>query len=134
VFGSDSLWYGAPQWQVEALWRFQIPEAMAQKYGYPRLDESARRKILGLNSARLYRLGSHATASPAGPYRPVPRDFAARVPAELRGTLADAPGSHQGTQTSRHAVSPDRLSRLRSDYRAAGGTPDNLQHGWIARL
>src|SRR6185295_5083439 len=23
VFGSDSLWYGAPQWQIEAFWRFQ---------------------------------------------------------------------------------------------------------------
>ncbi len=25
VFGSDSVWYGSPQWQVDALWRFQIP-------------------------------------------------------------------------------------------------------------
>ena len=25
IFGSDSLWYGTPQWQLEALWRFQIP-------------------------------------------------------------------------------------------------------------
>jgi hypothetical protein len=133
VFGSDSLWYGAPQWQIEALWRFQIPEAMAQKYGYPRLDESARRKILGLNSARLYKLDARATVSPAGLYKPVPRDFDGRVPAELRATLADAPGSHQGRQTSRQAVGPDRFARLRSDYRAAGGLPDNLRRGWIVR-
>ena len=26
VFGSDSVWYGSPQWQLEAFWRFQIPE------------------------------------------------------------------------------------------------------------
>jgi len=25
VFGSDSVWYGSPQWQIEAFWRFQIP-------------------------------------------------------------------------------------------------------------
>jgi predicted TIM-barrel fold metal-dependent hydrolase len=25
VFGSDSPWYGGPQWQIEALWRLQIP-------------------------------------------------------------------------------------------------------------
>jgi hypothetical protein len=63
----------------------------------------------------------------------VPRDFAARVPAELRATLADAPGSHQGTQSSRQMSGPDRLARLRSDYCAAGGLPDNLRRGWVAR-
>ena len=54
VFGSDSVWYGSPQWQIEAFWRFQIPEALREKYGYPELTESAKRKILGLNSAKLY--------------------------------------------------------------------------------
>jgi uncharacterized protein len=133
VFGSDSLWYGAPQWQIEALWRFQIPEAMAATYGYPRLDDTARRKILGLNSARLYKLDAPATVSPGGPYRPVPRDFDTRVPAELRATLADASGSHQGTRASGHGPAPDHFARLRSDYRAAGGVPDNLRRGWVAR-
>jgi hypothetical protein len=132
-FGSDSLWYGAPQWQIEALWRFQIPEAMAAKYGYPRLDDSARRKILGLNSARLYKLDARKTVSPAGPYKPVPRDFDAHVPAQLRATLADAPGSRQGTQSLQYAIAPDRLAQLRSDYQAAGGIADNLRHGWVAR-
>jgi hypothetical protein len=28
---------------------------------------------------------------------------------------------------------PDRLARLRSDYRAAGGRADNLRRGWVAR-
>jgi predicted TIM-barrel fold metal-dependent hydrolase len=133
VFGSDSLWYGAPQWQIEALWRFQIPEAMAAKYGYPRLDETARRKILGLNSARLYKIDTHASVSPASLYKPVPRDFATRVPAELRATLSDAPGSQQGAQSLQPAAGPDRFARLRSDYRAAGGIPDNLRHGWVVR-
>jgi uncharacterized protein len=133
VFGSDSLWYGAPQWQIEALWRFQIPEAMAAKYGYPRLDEAARRKILGLNSARLYKLEPRAPLAPAARYQPVPRDFAARVPAELRATLADAPGSQQGSQAQQRTPGADRLAQLRSDYRAAGGVPDNLRHGWVLR-
>src|SRR5919198_2565426 len=56
VFGSDSLWYGAPQWQIEAFWRFQIPQDIAKKYGYPQLTEGDKRKILGLNSARLYKV------------------------------------------------------------------------------
>ena len=47
VFGSDSVWYGSPQWQIDALWRFQIPEEMRKKYGYPELTQDAKRKILG---------------------------------------------------------------------------------------
>src|SRR5947199_214703 len=28
-FGSDSLWYGSPQWQIEAFWRFPTTRATA---------------------------------------------------------------------------------------------------------
>jgi len=56
VFGSDSMWYGGPQWQIEALWRSQIPDDIADKWGYPQITHRAKRKILGLNSARLYKL------------------------------------------------------------------------------
>jgi predicted TIM-barrel fold metal-dependent hydrolase len=133
VFGSDSLWYGAPQWQIEALWRFQIPEALAARYGYPRLDEKSRRKILGLNSARLYKIDSHAQVSPSSLYKPVPRDFPTRIPAELRATLADAPGSRQGPQALEHPPGPDRLVRLRSEYQSAGGERDNLRYGWVIK-
>jgi predicted TIM-barrel fold metal-dependent hydrolase len=132
VFGSDSLWYGAPQWQIEALWRFQIPEVLATKYGYPRLDENARRRILGLNSARLYKLDGR-TVSTAGSYKPVPSDFANRVPAELRATLADEPDSRQGSHALQVSPGSDRLARLRGDYREAGGMRDNLRHGWVVR-
>ena len=61
VYGSDSVWYGGPQWQIEALWRFQIPESIRQTWGYPQLTDTAKRKILGLNSARLYRLPPRAS-------------------------------------------------------------------------
>lgn len=60
VYGSDSVWYGGPQWQIEAFWRFQIPESIRRKWGYPQLTERAKRKILGLNSARLYDLPTGA--------------------------------------------------------------------------
>jgi len=56
VFGSDSMWYGGPNWQINALWRSQIPEAIREKWGYPELTTHAKRRILGLNSARLYGL------------------------------------------------------------------------------
>src|SRR5438552_5545864 len=44
VFGSDSLWYGGPQWQIDAFWRFQIPEEIQERWGYPALTEASRRK------------------------------------------------------------------------------------------
>jgi uncharacterized protein len=56
VFGSDSLWYGGPQWQIEAFWRSQIPDNIREEWDYPQLTEGAKRKILGLNSAQLYGL------------------------------------------------------------------------------
>jgi hypothetical protein len=56
LFGSDSLWYGGPQWQIEALWRSTIPDDIRDRWGYPQLTEGAKRQILGLNSAQLYGL------------------------------------------------------------------------------
>ena len=72
VFGSDSLWYGGPQWQIEALWRFQIPEELCERWNYPQITERDKRNILGLNSARLYGLyGRQAVAvgEPGSAYR-----------------------------------------------------------------
>ena len=39
-FGSDSLWYGSPQWQIEAFWRFQIPEKLQEKWDYPEITDA----------------------------------------------------------------------------------------------
>ena len=88
VFGTDSLWYGSPQWQIEALWRYQIPEAIASKWGYPQLTMDDKRKILGLNSARLYKLKPHAPPTPSGLYKPVPANFEAMIPDVAAADLA----------------------------------------------
>src|SRR5438876_864598 len=80
VFGSDSVWYGSPQWQIEAFWRFQIPEEMRKKWGYPELTERAKRKILGLTSAKLYGIRALST----GAYRAVPKDYESRMTKELK--------------------------------------------------
>jgi hypothetical protein len=57
VFGSDSLWYGSPQWQIEALRRLEIPADMQKKYGFAPLgpaDGMVKSAMLAGNSARLY--------------------------------------------------------------------------------
>ncbi len=54
LFGTDSIWWGSPQWQIEALRRFQIPEDMQEKFGYAPITDEDKSKILGLNAAKLY--------------------------------------------------------------------------------
>jgi hypothetical protein len=54
VWGTDSIWYGAPQDQIQAFRAFEITPAFQERYGYPHLTAAAKAKILGLNSARLY--------------------------------------------------------------------------------
>jgi hypothetical protein len=57
LWGTDAIWYGSPRWQIEALRRIEIPEDMQRKHGFAPLggpDSPVKRKILGLNAARLY--------------------------------------------------------------------------------
>jgi predicted TIM-barrel fold metal-dependent hydrolase len=113
VWGTDSVWYGSPQWQIEAFWRFQIPEAMRERWGYPELTEQAKRKILGLNSARLYGIGSDPRR-----YSEVPPDYSRHITPEMR-TLFELP---QGK---------DNLAQAKTVYRDMGPVRSNLRYGWI---
>jgi uncharacterized protein len=54
VWGTDCLFYGSPQDQIQAMRSFQISEELRERYGYPKLTKEIRAKILGLNAARLY--------------------------------------------------------------------------------
>lgn len=115
VFGSDSVWYGSPQWQIDAMWRFQIPEDLRKKYGYPELTEDAKRKILGLNSAKLYGV------NPKDQFKPVPKDYENRMTPELK-RMMEFP-----------AKTADNLSKIKEQYVALGVEPNYLRYGWIRR-
>ncbi len=54
TWGTDSIWFGTPQDQIQALRTFQISEQLQEQYGYPALTDELKQKIFGLNSARLY--------------------------------------------------------------------------------
>ncbi len=57
IWGSDSVWYGSPQWQIEALRRLEIPEDMRRKHRFAPLgpaDGLVKTAIFGGNSARMY--------------------------------------------------------------------------------
>ena len=57
VWGTDALWTGSPQWQIESLRRLEIPEDMQKKFGFAPLgaaDGPVKTAIFGGNSKRLY--------------------------------------------------------------------------------
>ena len=54
LWGTDSIWYGSPQDQIQAFRSFQIAPALIQAHGYPELTPSLKQKIFGLNGARVY--------------------------------------------------------------------------------
>ena len=56
LWGTDSIWYGSPQDQIQAFRTFQISEELQEKHGYPKMTPELRRKVFGLNAARPYKL------------------------------------------------------------------------------
>ena len=54
LWGTDCLFYGSPQDQIQALRSFEISEEFQERYGYPQLTRQIKNKILGANGARLY--------------------------------------------------------------------------------
>jgi hypothetical protein len=54
LWGTDSIWYGSPQDQIQAFRAFEITPAFQERYGYPALTPAIKAKILGLNAARIY--------------------------------------------------------------------------------
>ena len=54
VWGTDSIWYGAPQDQIQAFRTFEISSEFQERFGYPPLTPEVKAKILGRTSAALY--------------------------------------------------------------------------------
>jgi hypothetical protein len=63
TWGTDALWTGSPQWQIEGLRRLEIPEDMQKKYGFAALGAATgpvKSAIFGGNNARLYNVDAAA--------------------------------------------------------------------------
>jgi predicted TIM-barrel fold metal-dependent hydrolase len=54
LWGTDSIWYGSPQDQIQAFRTFQISEQFQEEFGYPEITPELRRKVFGLNAAVPY--------------------------------------------------------------------------------
>jgi len=119
VFGSDSVWYGTPQWQIDALWRFQIPEEMQKLYGYPEITDEDKRKILGLNSAKLYGIERVSSGNLGNQFGPVPLDYEQHIPEKLK-TLLEFPG-----------YTEDSMAHFKSAYSDLEIPRNNKRYGWV---
>jgi len=136
VFGSDSVWYGGPQWQIDALWRFQIPDQIAEKWHYPQLTERDKRNILGLNSARHYGLygreeiaiGQHGSAYRQG-------NLANYASFMQPGSAIDTVLQGVGYPTPITPVSlipNDKFTKIRQQAAETGAGRSNTRRGWVA--
>jgi predicted TIM-barrel fold metal-dependent hydrolase len=54
LWGTDCIWWGSPQWCIDAFKRFQISDELCEKFGYSKLSNGDKAKIFGLNAARLF--------------------------------------------------------------------------------
>ncbi len=56
LWGTDSIWYGTPQGQIDAFRAFAISERFQEEFGYPPLTDDVKDRILGANALGLYGL------------------------------------------------------------------------------
>jgi hypothetical protein len=54
LWGTDSIFYGSPQSQIDAFRAFEISSEWQERFSYPALTAEVKRKVLGRNAARLY--------------------------------------------------------------------------------
>ena len=126
VFGSDSPWYGGPQWQIEALWRFEIPDDMRKAVriseAHARCEAQDPRAQLGA-TLQDPGIGAHQRAQPGhgnGVYRPFPQDYVEKIPESLK-TLLEFPG-----------FTADNFAKARMAYQDwNGAAPRHTRFGWL---
>jgi hypothetical protein len=83
VWGTDAVWTGAPQWQIEGLRRLEIPDGMQKKHGFQPLgpaDGAVKTAIFSGNTTRLYGLEQHASLVGQDRFAAVKADYHANGP------------------------------------------------------
>ncbi|HEY2818127.1 MAG TPA: amidohydrolase family protein [Casimicrobiaceae bacterium] len=78
LWGTDSIWYGSPQDQIQAFRTFQISDALVAKQGYARLTPALRTKVFGRNALKVYNVSADVLK------KHLPRDRVARARDEYR--------------------------------------------------
>jgi uncharacterized protein len=73
LWGTDSIWWGSPQWQIEAFRRLEMPQDLQKRFAYKPLTSEVKRRIFGLNAARVYGI------DPNQKINPMPADYLQRL-------------------------------------------------------
>jgi predicted TIM-barrel fold metal-dependent hydrolase len=111
LWGSECVWFGSPQPQIEAFRAFQIPDELREQHGYPELTPALKAKIFGLSAAKVYGVDPNALRCK------MKATTLARIKHELDGELGPRRWAFQemgGPRTRREFF---RLSKL------TGGKP-----------
>lgn len=104
LWGTDSIWYGSPQDQIQAFRAFRIADELVQKHSYPALTPALKAKVMGLNGAKIYGVDPeavmrHGAADPIGRLKharesePSFATYGPRTAAEYERFLAATGGS-----------------------------------------
>ena len=94
LWGTDSIWYGSPQWQIEAFRRFVIPDRLVERYGYQPLARTVKEKIFGLNAARMFGIDAAARR------HEVPTDYVGKLKMAYLGEGGEPSGRFYGWVSS----------------------------------
>ena len=96
IWGTDSVWYGSPQWQIEAMRRMEIPEDLQEKHGWAALGSATgdvKSAIFGLNGAKVYGVEVDAKRNPVPPNY---KDKLAQIKTEYRAQGAQPSNTYYG--------------------------------------
>jgi predicted TIM-barrel fold metal-dependent hydrolase len=104
LWGTDSIWYGSPQDQIQAFRAFEIDGEFQQRYGYPALTRERKAKIFGLNAASVYGI------EPVAQHRRLKRDRVQRSKLEYLND-PDPAFETYGPRTRREFMAFRRLTR-----------------------
>ena len=56
LWGTDSIWYGSPQDQIQAFRTFQISKEYQERYGYPEITPELRAKVFVPHAMKPYKI------------------------------------------------------------------------------
>ena len=94
LWGTDSIWYGSPQGQIDAFRTFEISPEFQERFGYPSLTPEVKAKILGGNAAKLHGLDAPGCAPADSEARLATADQSALGPATARSARATFAAAH----------------------------------------
>jgi hypothetical protein len=106
LWGTDAIWFGSPQDQIQAFRAFEISLEFQERFGYPALSAERKAKIFGLNAARVYGIDvaeltraqaddplSRARAEYANAPRPSFHTYGPKTRRDMLRLLADSDGT-----------------------------------------